>query len=127
MERMFRKIDQFLPQVSLYEEYLCADADVCVVAYGSVARSAEYAVEQARERGVKAGLLKLKTLFPYPRAATEKVMGHARALVVPEMNMGQISREVKRVNNGRATVRALNRVDGQIITPSEILKAIMQV
>ncbi|SKA77135.1 2-oxoglutarate ferredoxin oxidoreductase subunit alpha [Paucidesulfovibrio gracilis DSM 16080] len=127
MDRMFRKVDQFLPQVSLHEEFRCEDAEVCVVAYGSVARSAEYAVEQARERGVKAGLLKLKTLYPYPRAATEKVMGHARALIVPEMNMGQISREVKRVNNGRTTVRAVNRVDGQIITPSEILKAIMQV
>jgi 2-oxoglutarate ferredoxin oxidoreductase subunit alpha len=125
--RMFRKIDQFLPQVSLTEEYRCEDAEVCVVAYGSVARSAAYAVDQARERGVRAGLLKLKTLFPYPRAATEKVMGHARAIIVPEMNMGQMSREVKRVNNGKTMVRALNRVDGQIITPSEILKAIMQV
>ena len=126
MERLFRKIDMFLHQVSLVEEIRCEDAEIVVIAYGSVARSAELAVEKARNRGVKAGLLKLKTLFPYPRTATEKLLGKARTLIVPEMNMGQISREVKRVNNGQAMVRTVNRVDGQLITPTEILKAISQ-
>ncbi|MGE4553528.1 MAG: 2-oxoacid:acceptor oxidoreductase subunit alpha [Desulfovibrionaceae bacterium] len=125
-ERLFRKIDMFLPQVSLVDNILTDDAEVVVVAYGSVARSAELAVTKARDRGIKAGLLKLSTLYPYPRAATEKVMGHARTIIVPEMNMGQLSREVKRVNNGQCAVRTVNRVDGQIITPAEILKAITQ-
>lgn len=127
MDRLFRKIDQFLPQISLTEELEVKDCDIGIVAYGSVARSAERAVEMARAQGVKAGLLKLGTLFPYPRAATERMMGTAKTIIVPEMNMGQMSREVKRVNNGRCRVKTLNRVDGQIITPSEILKAIMQV
>lgn len=126
VQRMHRKIDQFFYDIQITEETTTEDADVVVVAYGSVARSAEYAVQQARESGVKAGLLKLKTLFPYPRRATEKLLARARTIVVPEMNMGQISREVKRVNMGRASVRTVNRVDGQIITPSEILKVIMQ-
>ena len=127
MERMHRKIDQFLYQVQIVREFECADCEVCVVAYGSVARSAELAVTQARGQGLKAGLLKLGTLFPFPRRALEKILGHSRAVIVPEMNMGQISREVKRVNNGRALVRTVNRVDGQIITPDEILKAIKKV
>ncbi len=127
MDRLYRKIDQFLPHVQLVEEIQTDDCEVGIIAYGCVARSAERAVELARAQGVKAGLLKLKTLFPYPRVATERMMGTARAVVVPEMNMGQISREVKRVNNGKTRVKALNRVDGQIITPSEILKAVMQV
>lgn len=126
MERMHRKIDQFFYDIQLYEEHNVEDADVVVVSYGSVARSAEYAVEQARSSGMKAGMLKLKTLFPFPRRATEKAIANARTIIVPEMNMGQMSREVKRVNCGRASVRTINRVDGQIITPSEILKAIMQ-
>ena len=125
-ERLFRKIDMFLPQVSLVDNIQTDDAEVVVIAYGSVARSAELAVTKARDRGIKAGLLKLSTLYPYPRAATEKVMGHARTIIVPEMNMGQLSREVKRVNNGQCAVRTVNRVDGQIITPAEILKAITQ-
>lgn len=126
MERIHRKIDQFFYDIQLVDTIETDDADVVVIAYGSVARSAELAVRQARENGVKAGLLKLKTLFPYPRRQTEKVLAHARTLVVPEMNMGQMSREVKRVNMGRAAVRTINRIDGQIVTPSEILKVIMQ-
>ena len=97
------------------------------MAYGSVARSAQLAVSQARAAGIKAGLLKLKTLFPFPKSAVVALARKARTIIVPEMNMGQISREVKRVNNGLTRVRTLNRIDGQIITPSQILKAIQQV
>lgn len=126
MERIHRKIDQFFYDIQLVDEIDVADAETVVIAYGSVARSAELAVQQARANGVKAGLMKLKTLFPYPRRYTEKVLAHAKTLIVPEMNMGQMSREVKRVNSGRASVRTINRIDGQIVTPSEILKVIMQ-
>ncbi|WP_320008556.1 2-oxoacid:acceptor oxidoreductase subunit alpha [Maridesulfovibrio sp.] len=126
-ERLFRKIDQFLHDVQLVDEVSTEDAEVVVIAYGTVARSAELAVKQARELGVKAGLLKLSTLFPYPRKATEKIMAKAHTLIVPEMNMGQISREVKRVNNGQVSVRTINKVDGQIITPAEILKVLTRV
>nr|WP_321256711.1 2-oxoacid:acceptor oxidoreductase subunit alpha [uncultured Pseudodesulfovibrio sp.] len=126
MDRIHRKIDQFFYDIQLVDEVQTDDAEVVVIAYGSVARSAELAVQQARENGVKAGLLKLKTLFPYPRRHTEKVLAKAKTLVVPEMNMGQMSREVKRVNMGQAAVRTINRVDGQIVTPAEILKVIMQ-
>lgn len=126
MDRIHRKIDQFFYDIQLVEEVMTDDCEICVIAYGSVARSAELAVQQARCNGIKAGLLKLMTLFPYPRRQTEKILSHAKTLVVPEMNMGQMSREVKRVNMGHAAVRTINRVDGQIVTPSEILKVIMQ-
>ncbi|WP_432737050.1 2-oxoacid:acceptor oxidoreductase subunit alpha [Maridesulfovibrio sp. FT414] len=126
-ERLFRKIDQFLHDVQIVDEIDTDDCDVCVIAYGTVARSAELAVKQARDLGVKAGLLKLSTLFPYPRKATERVMARAKTIIVPEMNMGQMSREVKRVNNGQVSVRTINKVDGQIITPAEILKVLTRV
>ncbi len=126
MDRLHRKIDQFFYDIQLVEEIQTEDADTVVIAYGCVARSAELAVQQARANGIKAGLLKLKTLFPYPRRQQEKIMANAKTIIVPELNMGQMSREVKRVNQGRASVRTINRIDGQIITPSEILKVIMQ-
>lgn len=126
-ERLFRKIDQFLHDVQIVDEVDIDDAEVAVIAYGSVARSAELAVKQARDVGVKAGLLKLSTLYPYPRKATEKVMARAKTIIIPEMNMGQISREVKRVNSGQVSVRTINKVDGQIITPAEIFKVITRV
>ncbi|EGJ51993.1 2-oxoacid:acceptor oxidoreductase subunit alpha [Desulfocurvibacter africanus] len=127
IERLHRKIDQFFYDIQLTQEYDTDDAEIVVIAYGSVARSAQLAVSQARAAGVKAGLLKLKTLFPFPKAPVVTLARKARAIIVPEMNMGQISREVKRVNNGLTRVRTLNRIDGQIITPSQILKAIQQV
>jgi len=126
MDRIHRKIDQFFYDIQLVDEIDVEGAETVVIAYGCVARSAELAVQQARENGVKAGLLKLKTLFPYPRRQTEKILAHAKTIIVPEMNMGQMSREVKRVTMGRASVRTINRIDGQIVTPSEILKVIMQ-
>jgi len=103
------------------------DADIAVIAYGSVARSARRAVMDARERGIKAGLLKLMTLWPFMRAAVEKVIQTAKVLIIPELNMGQISREVKRVNEGNAMVNTINRVDGLMITPAQILRKIREV
>lgn len=126
MNRLFRKIDQFFYDIQLMDEFLCEDAEVAVIAYGCVARSAHLAVTMAREKGYKAGLLTLKTLFPFPRPVVEKLARQCKTLVVPELNMGQISREVKRVNNGASQVLKLNRVDGQIITPQEIHKAILK-
>ncbi len=124
VERQFRKIDRFFHDIQLVEHVDTADAEVLVLAYGCVARSARLAVRQAREAGVKAGLLVLKTLFPFPRTQVEKLMRTCRLVVVPELNMGQISREAKRVNEGLTTVRTINRIDGQIITPSQIFKEI---
>ncbi|WP_291322532.1 2-oxoacid:acceptor oxidoreductase subunit alpha [Desulfonatronospira sp.] len=126
MHRLFRKIDQFFYDIQMVDEIMCEDAEVCVVAYGCVARSAALAVQQARERGIRAGLLKLKTLFPFPRPAVEKMLRQCSSILVPEMNMGQISREIKRVNNGQSKILTLNRVDGQIITPAQILGKIQK-
>lgn len=125
--RLFRKIDQFFDDIQMVDEFMTDDAEVGVVAYGSVARSAHYAVAKAREEGIKAGLITLKTLFPFPRKYVEKLCRRCDVVIVPEMNMGQMSREVKRVNNGACRVRTINRVDGQIITPSQILKSLSQV
>ncbi|THB68622.1 MAG: 2-oxoacid:acceptor oxidoreductase subunit alpha [Desulfovibrio sp.] len=127
ISRLFRKIDQFYPDIMMVEEYKTEDAEVAVIAYGSVARSAHHAVDRAREEGVKAGLLELKTLFPFPRPQVVKLARRCKCLLVPEMNMGQMSREVKRVNNGITRVRTINRVDGRIITPTQILKNLTQI
>ncbi|MYL84431.1 2-oxoacid:acceptor oxidoreductase subunit alpha [Desulfovibrio aerotolerans] len=123
-ERQFRKIDRFFEDIQLVEHVGTADAEVVVIAYGCVARSARLAVRQAREAGVRAGLLVLKTLYPFPRRHVEPLLRSCRLAVVPELNMGQLSREVKRVNEGHTVVRTINRIDGQIITPSQILKEI---
>jgi 2-oxoglutarate ferredoxin oxidoreductase subunit alpha len=109
------------------ELFMMDDAEIGIIAYGSVARSAKRAVRDARERGIKVGLLKLMTIWPFMRTAVEGVLSQCRAVVVPEMNMGQISREVKRVNQGKSLVKRLSKIDGTMITPDEILRTVMEV
>ncbi|MBW2100981.1 MAG: 2-oxoacid:acceptor oxidoreductase subunit alpha [Deltaproteobacteria bacterium] len=118
--RLFRKITQGFHEIQMTRSFMMEDAELTVIAYGSVARSARRAVIEARELGIKAGLLQLITLFPFPRHAVEIVLRQSRAVLVPEMNMGQISREVKQVNQGISHVEKYNRIDGRLITPDEI-------
>jgi 2-oxoglutarate ferredoxin oxidoreductase subunit alpha len=125
--RLHRKISQDFSEIQMAEFFQTEDSDITIVAYGCVARSAKRAVIEAREKGLKVGLLKLVTIWPFVRSAVEKVLQTSKALLVPEMNMGQISREVKRVNRGVSKVFTLNKVDGTIITPEEILNRIMEV
>ena len=76
---------------------------------------------EARARGMKVGLLKLITLWPFPRSYIELLVKAGKTLLIPEMNMGQVSREVKRVSEGMTQVLTLNKIDGTIISPKEIL------
>ncbi len=125
-ERMARKITRGFPDIQMTKGYYLDDAEVFVIAYGAVARSALRSVQDARENGVKAGLLQLITLFPFPRRTVTPLLQQCRAVLVPEMNMGQISREVQRVNNGECVVKKHNRIDGKFITPREIFDHLMK-
>ncbi len=121
ISRLFRKITQGFHEIQITKSFMMDDAEVAVIAYGSVSRSARRAINDAREQGMKAGLLQLITLFPFPRRSVESVLRQCRAVLVPEMNMGQISREVKRVNRFACQVEKYNRIDGELIRPDEIV------
>lgn len=126
MNRLFRKINQHFMDIQLVNEESTEDAEVVVIAYGSVARSARRAVREARQRRVKAGMVQVITIWPFPRQALEPVLRRVKAVLVPEMNMGQLSREVKRINQGMTRVETMNRIDGNLITPQEILTRLMK-
>lgn len=126
LTRIHRKISQNFFDILMVDTEEADDADVLVIAYGSVARSARRAVREARRRGVRAGLIQLITLWPFPRQILEPYLKRARAVLVPELNMGQISREVKRINQGMTRVETLNRIDGNLITPDEILVRLLK-
>jgi len=126
MNRLFRKINQHFYDIQLVAQETTEDAEVLIIAYGSVARSARRSVREARNRGVKAGLLQLVTLWPFPRQIVEPLLRRVRAVLVPELNMGQVSREVKRINQGATRVETLNRIDGNLITPAEILVRLLK-
>jgi 2-oxoglutarate ferredoxin oxidoreductase subunit alpha len=126
-DRLFRKIERGFREICRTRATAVEDAEAAVLAYGSVARSAAEAVEGLRAQGKRVGLLELQTLWPFPRAALERVIDRVSTVLVPEMNRGQIYREVLRVARGRCQVRKLNRVDGELITPAEISKALREV
>ena len=122
-ERVFRKIDSSLSDIIQYEEDGIADANVLVIAYGAAARSAWHAVKMVRDRGGKVGLLKLRTIWPFAEEIVEHVAARLHRVVVPEMNKGQLVLEVERVV-GRNKVRRVNRTDGEMIHPADIVAAI---
>jgi 2-oxoglutarate ferredoxin oxidoreductase subunit alpha len=123
IERVFRKIDRNLDEIVMWEQDGVEDARTVVVAYGSVARSARQAIKIARARyGRKVGLLRLKTLWPFPEKAVERVAENAQRIVVAEMNLGQMALEVERVV-GRGKVLRVGRADGRMVTPDQIVDA----
>jgi 2-oxoglutarate ferredoxin oxidoreductase subunit alpha len=124
IERVFRKIDRNLDEIAMWEGDGLDTARTVVLAYGSTARSARQAVKMARARyGRKVGLLRLKTLWPFPEAVVEEIGDRVQRIIVAEMNLGQIALEVERIV-GRRKVLRVGRADGQIVTPEQIVDAI---
>ncbi len=123
LKRVFGKINHHVNDICMYAEDGTQDANTLVIAYGSTARSAQHAVKLARARRRKVGLLKLLTLWPFPENVVEHLADDVRSVVVPEMNLGQLALEVERIA-GRKKVQRVNRADGEMVAPRQILQAI---
>jgi 2-oxoglutarate ferredoxin oxidoreductase subunit alpha len=126
VNRLCEKIQKNSDKMVRVEEVMLDDADVAVVAYGIVARAALSAIRKAREKGIKAGLLRLITLWPFPEEQVAKVAQHVRGIAVPEMNCGQLVREVERAAR-ETPVTFLSKLGEEPHTPTEILEAIRRV
>lgn len=109
----------------LSESYLTEDADIIVVAFGGAARVARSAVNAAREQGIKAGLFRPITLWPYPADALRALVPQAKAFLDVEMNMGQMIEDVQLAVEGARPVEFFGRTGGVIPTPDEVLSAIV--
>jgi len=125
--RLFGKITRQFPYLENVKAFQLDDAELLIIAYGCTARSARAAVRIGRERGMKIGLLQIISLWPFPRRPVSEALTSKVAAVVPELNLGQLRREVLRVNNGRTNVLALSKMDGTMITPAEILDRFREV
>ena len=107
-----------------YDEYMTEDAEICIVAYGITARIAKTAVKAAREKGIKAGLFRPITLWPYPKKELAALADKVSKFLVVEMNMGQMVDDVKVATDCRRPVEFFGRTGGVIPTPNEILAKI---
>lgn len=121
--RLLEKVERHRDLVDSCETLHGEDADLLVVAYGITGRAARKAVALARDKGIKAGLLRPITLWPFPEAALQALSKGARRVLVPEMNAGQLCYEVDRICGIEKTAR-LNRFDGEAISPAQILHKI---
>ncbi len=124
IRRLNDKVKLYEDELVIVEEDHLAEADLAIFAFGSTARAAAEAVELGRARGLRIGLLKAKTLWPFPKKQVDYWTGRIKAWLVPEMNLGQMVNEVRLVVEGRVPVYPLNRVDGLLIEPEQILSCI---
>lgn len=130
-QRLLSKLDHHRCLIDRYQTVQADDAEVLIVAIGITARAAETAVAQARARGIRAGLFRPVTLWPFPAEALLALTGPgagggARRVLVPEMNAGQLVLEVERLVGDGATVRSLTRIDGEVITPHQIVDELVR-
>jgi 2-oxoglutarate ferredoxin oxidoreductase subunit alpha len=107
-----------------WEHFHTEDAEYLIVAYGLAARIAKGAVEMARAQGIRAGLLRPVTLFPYPTAAIRRLADAVRGVLVVEMNAGQMIEDVRLAVEGRVPVKFYGRMGGIIPAPDEVLGAL---
>jgi 2-oxoglutarate ferredoxin oxidoreductase subunit alpha len=122
--RLHAKLDVHRDGIVDVERILCDDAEVAVFAYGATSRSANQAVREARAQGIRAGLLRPRTLWPFPDREVRELASRVRAIVVPEMNLGQMAHEVEWAVAGTTRVVPMCRVDGSPISPTQILEAL---
>ncbi len=124
IQRLVRKIRDNAERIIDYDSLFIDDAEVVVVAYGISVRSARRAVASARDKGINAGLVKLNTVWPFPEEMIRDLAGNVRALIMPEINLGQMVLELERCTGGRCPVRLIPHCGGTIIKPAAIISAI---
>jgi 2-oxoglutarate/2-oxoacid ferredoxin oxidoreductase subunit alpha len=125
--RQIRKVNAHAADLEKNEEYLIDDAEVAVVAFGITSRSARMAVDLLRAEGVKAGLFRPITVWPFPEKRVAEIAQQVKAIVVPEMNLGQMIFPVERAIKGACTLEGVGRVDGEPLTPDQIIEKVKEV
>jgi 2-oxoglutarate ferredoxin oxidoreductase subunit alpha len=124
--RLNTKLDRHRDAIIEVERQELEDAEIAIFAYGSVARAARRAVEEAREKGIPVGLMRPRTLWPFPDVEVRELAQKVSAIVVPELNLGQIAHEVEWAVRGTTKVVPFGRVDGLPIRPAQIVELIEQ-
>jgi 2-oxoglutarate ferredoxin oxidoreductase subunit alpha len=126
VERLNAKINNHVDDIVEVEGYNVDDCRVGVVSFGVTSRAVYEAVERAEAEGIKAGYVRLKTIWPFPDNAVKRLAKNAQRIIVPEMNLGQVSREVQRVACNSKVI-SLNKIGGgELITPEEVLAKILE-
>jgi 2-oxoglutarate ferredoxin oxidoreductase subunit alpha len=122
LEHLARKVYEGMDEISMVDADLQEGATTLILSYGVVAQAAKEAVALAREKGVKVSALVSYSLWPVPETEIRAAMNGVKRVIVPELNLGQYRREIERLISPYADILGVNRVDGRLISPSEILE-----
>ncbi|MBQ7547599.1 MAG: 3-methyl-2-oxobutanoate dehydrogenase subunit VorB [Clostridia bacterium] len=120
----YQKYDIVKQNEVMYESFMMDDAEICIVAFGIAARVSKNAVVAARKNGVKVGLIRPITLWPFPAEVIGKAADHVKRFISVELSMGQMIEDVRLAVAGKAPVELCYRVGGMIPTPEQVLTAI---
>lgn len=125
--RLSNKIERDVNKIARYREYYVDDAETLLISYGGSARTALQAVHEERGKGEKIGLLELQTLWPFPKEIVRNYCEKAKTVIVVEMNLGQVYRNVRQAAKDPSKVYLSNRVDGKLISPEDIYEILWAV
>ncbi len=109
---------------TLYEEYCMEDAEICIAAFGIAARVSKNAINEARSQGIKAGMIRPITLWPFPKKPFAEAANRVKQIISVELSMGQMIEDVQLASGGKVPVTLCNRVGGMIPSPEQVLDAI---
>jgi 2-oxoglutarate ferredoxin oxidoreductase subunit alpha len=129
MERLRKKISYNIRDLVQIESYEMEDAKIAIFAAGITSRAAKAAIATARAEGIKVGLLRPLTIWPFPDDAVRKMLRNVDTVIVPELNQGQLIHEVQRLTKDKSDggLIPINKVSGELITPNDILNKIKEV
>jgi 2-oxoglutarate ferredoxin oxidoreductase subunit alpha len=126
VESLNAKINNHADDIIEVENYNVDGCEICIVSFGCTSRAVYEAIERAEAEGIKVGHVRLKTIWPFPEKAVKRLSKGAKRIIVPEMNLGQVGREVQRVAC-KSEIIPLNKIGGgELITPEEVLAKILQ-
>ena len=125
VDRINQKILKNRSKMIETEDYFLEDSEKAVIAYGFTARTSLYAVNHLRKEGMKIGMLRFKTLWPFPQEAVTALGKRVKKVIVPEMNLGQVAGEVKKFCS--CDVISLNQTDGEVIRPETIIEMLKKI
>ena len=107
------------------EDYFLEDSEMALIAYGFTARTSLYVVNRLRKEGMRVGLLRLKTLWPFPDEAVAEIGKRVEKVLIPEMNLGQVAGEVRKYC--RCDVIPLNQTNGEVIRPEAVIEMLKKI
>jgi len=126
LDKLQKKIMRYSDEIFKIRTDKMEDAHIAVISYGTVSRSVLQAIKMARERRIKVGAIQLLTIWPFADSKIREMLKNVKRVIVAELNMGQLVREVERVASRHTEVLPLNRYDGEVMTPQQILDRIRE-